>query len=148
MADTTDTSQEKSTVDTRQEKDKEAIVENLRKIPIVQISCERAGINRSTYYRWRKLDATFAKAADEAIKTGLAMVNDLAESQLISAIRDQNMSGIIFWLKHRHKAYRNKVEISGKIKTDTNKLTPEQEQAILKALELSTLNNNAPKRKE
>jgi len=141
-------SQKKSTIDMRQEKDKQAILENLRKIPIIQIACERTGVNRSTYYRWRKTDLVFTKAADEAIKTGLALVNDLAESQLISAIRDQNMSGIIFWLKHRHKAYKNKVEISGGIKIDNNKLTPEQEQAILKALELSNLNNNSPVRKE
>jgi len=142
-------SQEKSTIDMRQEKDKQAILENLRKIPIIQIACERTGVNRSTYYRWRKTDSVFTKAADEAIKTGLALVNDLAESQLISAIRDQNMSGIIFWLKHRHRAYKNKIELSGSIKTDNNKLTPEQEQAILKALELSGLNNNPPEdRKE
>lgn len=140
--------QEKSTIDMRQEQDKQAILENLRKIPIIQIACERTGINRSTYYRWKKLDPIFAKAADEAIKTGLSLVNDLAESQLIAAIRDQNMSGIIFWLKHRHKAYKNKIEISGNIKTDNDKLTPDQEQAILKALELSNLNSNSPERKE
>lgn len=147
MTDETDTPQEKSTVDIRQEKDKQAIEDNLRKIPIIQVVCERTGVNRSTYYRWRKTDVVFAKAADAAIKIGLAMVNDLAESQLITAIRDQNMSGIIFWLKHRHKAYRSKVEISGKVKTDTNKLTPELEQAIMKAIKLSTLNSNAPTRK-
>jgi len=141
-------SQEKSTIDMRQEKDKQAILENLRKIPIIQIACERIGVNRSTYYRWRKTDPVFAKAADEAIKTGLSLVNDLAESQLIAAIRDQNMSGIIFWLKHRHKAYKNKIEVSGKVKIDNDKVTPEQEQAMLKALELSSLNSNYPERKE
>lgn len=138
---------EKSVIDLRQEKEKQTILENLQKVPIIQIACERTGINRSTYYRWKKIDPVFAKAADEAMKTGLALVNDLAESQLIAAIRNQNMSGIIFWLKHRHKAYKNKVEISGSIKAES-KLSPEKEKDILKALKLSTLNINKQQEKE
>ena len=40
-------------------KDKELILEQLRKTPIVQVACEKTGIARATYYRWRKKDKRF-----------------------------------------------------------------------------------------
>ena len=129
--------QDKSTVEVRKEKDKQAILENLQKIPIVQICCERSNVGRASYYRWRREDEVFAKAADESIRSGLALMNDLAESGLIAQLRDQNMSAIAFWLKHRHKAYKNKVEISGKIKTDNPVLTEEQQAIVDQALALA-----------
>ena len=51
----------------RMDNNKELVVEQLKKTPIVQIACEKTGIGRATYYRWRKEDAEFGKLADEAI---------------------------------------------------------------------------------
>ncbi len=124
---------------TRQEKNKQLIVEQLKKIPIVQLTCEKLGIARSTLYRWKKADEEFAQKVDEAIIAGSQLINDMAESQLINAIRNQNMTAIIFWLKNHHKTYTTKVEVSGKIKTN-EKLTPEQEKLVRKALEMASLN--------
>lgn len=118
-------------------KDQKALLlEQLKKTPIVQIACEKAGISRMTYYRWRKSDTAFAKASDEALNEGSLLVNDMAESQLMSAIRDKNMTAIIFWLKHHHSTYAERVEIFGHLKHSAEELTPEQENLIKQALKL------------
>lgn len=36
-----------------------------------------------TYYRWREEDPEFTKQADLALAEGVALVNDMAESQLL-----------------------------------------------------------------
>ena len=112
------------------------ILEQLKKTPIVQIACEKTGIGRATYYRWRKDSPEFTKASDLAILEGNLLINDMAESQLMSAIRDKNMTAIIFWLKHHHSNYTDRLEISGQLKHITEELTPEQETLVKKALKL------------
>lgn len=122
-------------IEKRQNKEKGIILERLKKTPIVQIACEKCGVGRATYYRWRKDDPEFAKLANEALSEGSLLVNDMAESQLISAIRDKNLGAIIFWLKHHHPNYTTKVEITGRLMHDYQ-LTPEQETLITKALKM------------
>lgn len=119
-------------------KNKTLIIEGLKKTPIIQLVCEKNGIARSSFYRWRKEDKEFAENVDKAIIQGNHLINDMAESQLISAIKDKNMTGIIFWLKNHHRTYADKLRLSGKIKTE-NKLTPEQELEIKRALKLASL---------
>lgn len=114
---------------------KNSLIEQLKRTPIIQIACKKTSIGRATYYRWRK-DKEFAKNADVALAEGLLLINDLAESQLLSSIQDKNMTGITFWLKHRHPAYGNKLEITGKLKSD-NKLTREEKALVRKALKLA-----------
>ena len=87
----------KETIKRRIKKEKELILEQLKRTPIVQVACEKTGIGRSTYYRWKKEDNKFAELADAAILEGSLFVNDMAESQLLSAIRDKNLTAIIFW---------------------------------------------------
>lgn len=84
---------------------KEKFLEYLRSVPIVQIAAERSAVSRSTFYRWKKEDEEFAYAAEKAIREGHGLINDLAESQLISNIKNGNMTGIIFWLKYHHSDY-------------------------------------------
>lgn len=121
------------------EKQKQQLLEQFKKTPIVQIACEKTGIGRATYYRWRKDDEEFSKLADEAIVEGSLLINDMAESQLISAIKDKNLRAITFWLQTHHKGYSSKVELKGKLEVDNTPLTPEQEALIKKALELAGL---------
>jgi len=124
-------------IEKRQAKSKELIIEQLKKTPIVQIACEKAGVGRATYYRWKKEDKEFAKTADEALIEGNSLINDMAESQLISAIRDQNLGAIVFWLKHHHPSYTTRLEVTAKLKNTDEKLTPEQENLVMKALKLA-----------
>lgn len=120
----------------KSQKEKELLIEQLKKTPIIQLACERTGIGRATYYRWRKEDQQFAKKADESLIGGILLVNDMAESQLISAIKDKNISSIFFWLRHRHKAYANKLELTKK--EDSEKLSKKQKGLLREALRLTS----------
>ena len=124
------------TVQKRKKADQQLLLEHLRKTPIVQLVCEKSGIGRATYYRWRKEDQSFAEMADQALQESVSLINDLAESQLLSSIRDRNMTAIIFWLKYRHKSYSNRIELSGEIKTSVGNLTLEQQELLEKAIKL------------
>lgn len=114
---------------------KDLLVEQFKKIPIVQIACEKTGVSRASYYRWRKEDPTFARESDSALVDGSCMVNDMAESQLISAIRDKNMTAIIFWLKHHHETYTTRVNLTGLLKVE-HTLSKEDEEIVRMALQL------------
>ena len=127
------------TIEKRQSKNKKLLLELLRKTPIVQIACEKVGIGRATYYRWRKEDSEFTKQSDQALLDGNLLVNDMAESQLMSAIKVKNMTGIIFWLKHHHPAYATRVEVTTNNKNQDIELTDEQKALLNKALEMVAL---------
>lgn len=136
-----------NTIERRQSKNKEQLLEILKKTPIVEIACEKAGVSRATYYRWRKDDLKFAQVSDEALFDGNLLINDMAESQLISSIKDKNMTAIIFWLKTHHDAYRNRVEVTTTNNHQEINLTDEQKELLNKAIEMAALiphkeNNN------
>lgn len=124
------------TIQKRQKHEQELLIEQLKTMPIVQIACERVGVGGATYYRWKKENEEFSKRADDALQESVLLMNDVAESQLLSSIKEKNMTGIIFWLKHRHKAYSTKVELSGSIKTHDGKLSVEQQALLDKAINL------------
>lgn len=124
----------KQTIFLRQKREKELLLEQFKKIPIVQIACEKVGVGRATYYRWRKEDPDFKKASDESLEEGACLINDMAESQLLSAIKDKNLTAIIFWLKHHHAAYTTRVELIGAKKIEDDVLTEEQRKIISGAL--------------
>lgn len=121
------------------DKNKQLLIEQLRKTPIIQIACEKTGIGRATFYRWKKDDENFSNQVYEALLDGNELVNDMAESQLMSAIRDKNLTAIIFWLKNHHQSYANKIEVTAKLKHDDEQLTPEQETLVMKALKLASV---------
>jgi hypothetical protein len=122
----------------RNKVEQKVVLEQLRKIPIVQIACERSNIGRSTYYRWRREDAKFKKATDEAMQDGEEMINDLSESQLITLIKEKNFPAIQLWLRQHHPKYRNKVELTTKT-AEEEALTPEEEKMVREALGLTTI---------
>ncbi len=122
-----------NTIEERRSKDKKQVLEFLRKAPIVQVACERANVSRASYYRWRKEDKQFAMDSDKALQDGNLLVNDMAESQLMNAIKDRDMTAIIFWLKNHHPAYLTRVEITA-VNKPNETLNPEQEKAVQKAL--------------
>ncbi len=120
---------------------KAALLEQLRKTPIIQIACEKLNISRMSFYRWKQEDSEFAKKIEESLLDGQLLVNDLAESQLISAIKDRNMHAVMAWLKHHHPSYTTRVQIEGTVNT-IQELSPEQKELVRKALELANLTLN------
>ena len=127
----------------KNDKAKEALLEQLRKTPILQIACEKVGISRVTLYRWRAESKDFSRAVDEAMLEGRLLVNDLAESQLIGAIKDRNISAIVTWLKHHHPAYKTRIELEGRVNV-IEELTPEQKELVRRALELAGMQLHKP----
>ena len=124
------------------DQNKAALIEQLKKTPIVQIACEKLGLSRWTFYRWKKEDAAFAKQVEEAMADGRLMVNDLAESQLIGAVKDRNFAAIMYWLKHHHPSYKTRVEIGGQIEV-IEELSPGQKELVRKALALANITLNS-----
>jgi len=110
--------------------------EELRKVPIVQVACEKTGISRNSVYRWKKEDGVFLENMEQAMSDGVAFVNDMSESQLLTMIKEKNWSAISFWLKHRNDNYKNKVELSGTVNS-INELSPKQEKLVKQALNLA-----------
>jgi len=133
----------KSSIEARLAKDKEAIIGELKKLPIVHVACERAGISRATYYRWRSEDEEFVKNADQAMMEGELFVNDMSESQLISLIKDKHFPSISLWLRQHHPRYANKLEIIAR-KYEPEILTAEQEKIIQEALQLASFDSLVP----
>lgn len=109
--------------------------EELMKVPIILVACEKTGISRNSVYRWKKEDKLFSKKMDQAMSEGVAFVNDMSESQLLTMIKEKNWSAISFWLKHRNNNYKDKIEITTKEDSDDD-LTPRQKKIIRNALKL------------
>ena len=109
----------------------------LVKVPIVQVACEKTDLSRNTVYRWRKEDPAFLKKMDEALTEGVALVNDISESQFLTLIKEKNYPAISFWLRHRNNNYKNKLEIT--TKEDLEELTPSQAKIVKQALKLANI---------
>jgi len=112
----------------------------LEKVPIVQVACEKTNLSRNTIYRWKKEDSIFAKKMDESLSIGVALINDMSETQLLTLIKEKNWSAISFWLKHRNNNYKNKVEIT--TRGDDEELTPSQAKIVKEALKLAKITEN------
>lgn len=123
---------------------KKAFLEHLRKIPIIQVSCEKIGIARCTIYRWKKESKKFAKEMEDALAEGEAMINDMGESQLISLIKDKNFSAIRFWLNNRHEKFRERVEVTTNLQGQ-EELSKEQKTVVREALRLASLGKKSKK---
>ncbi len=119
---------------------KDELIKQLKKTPIVEVACKKIGVGRATYYRWKKDDPKFAEEAEFALNEGSQLVNDMAESQLINAIKEGNMTGIIFWLKNHHKQYSPKLEVT--TKNGDVPLTDEQKELIRRSLAMAFSNNS------
>ncbi len=110
--------------------------EELKTIPIIQVACEKTGVSRNSVYRWKKEDNSFSKKMDQAMSDGVAFVNDMSESQLLTMIKEKNWSAISFWLRHRNDNYKDKIEIT--TKEDNEDLSPEQKKIVRNALRLGS----------
>lgn len=120
---------------------KKKFIEALRENHIILAVCHKTGVGKSSYYRWLKEDAEFAAAAGEAIREGIELVNDAAESNIVTEIKNRDKDASKFWLKHRHPAYSTKIQVET-AKPDSD-LTPEQEELVRRAVKMATLDENS-----
>lgn len=136
--------QQQNIIDERISKQKEELIELFRKSPIVQMACEKLGVGRTTYYRWRKEDAIFAGKADDALNIGRHLINDLAESKLIKKIQqDEDFNSIKYWLSHNHKRYETKLTITPSV-MESNELPRELVAEIDRLFEINGQANTQP----
>lgn len=95
---------------------KQEILSQLKKNPVIQSACHRAGVDKSTIYRWMKQDIAFAEILKETQKEGHEFICDMAESQLIKKIGDGDRTSCIFYLKtHRKKEFSEQVNYEHRI---------------------------------
>ncbi len=83
------------------------LLEELEKVPIIQVACEKTGISRNTFYKWKNSDKNLSEKIDASIEKGVEFMNDVGESQLLTMVKEKNYFAISFWLKHRHPKYRS-----------------------------------------
>ena len=88
---------------------KAEILEQLKKMPIIETACAKASVGYSTYYAWRKIDEEFAAEADRARAEGKSFINGMAESQLIRKIGEGHVTAMIYWLKNNHPDYTDTI---------------------------------------
>ena len=130
----------------RQQKDKQAIIDNLKRMPIIEVACTKSGVSRASFYRWKIQDPEFAKAVEEAQADGDALIGEVAVSKIIKGINDDNLTAAMYWLNHRDPRFSNKVEITTGAKPQ-EALTPDQAEAVNKALVLTGLSEKEPDNK-
>jgi len=92
----------------KNEKAKKRVIEELMNVPIVLHACKSAGVARSTYYRWINEDKLFANDCDDAMKPGIDAISDIAEVQLINAIKQGDHKSIVYWLRHHKETYSDR----------------------------------------
>lgn len=138
----------RDTIKTRQNKLKTAFLEQLKRTPTIETTCQKVGVARATVYRWMKASRKFEKQVDEALIEGRNFMSDIAETQLFSLIGDREMSAIRLYLSTHNPRYSNKLELSGSLTTRDQPLTKEQKKLIREALKLSSLRNYGKKKKK
>ncbi len=131
----------RKTITARQNKLKEAFLEQLKRTPTIETACQKVGVARSTVYRWINTNKQFEKKVDEALTEGRTFMSDIAENQLFSLIGEKKIEAIRLYLSTHNARYSNKLEVSGSISKD-EPLTREQKQLIREALKLSSLRNH------
>lgn len=129
----------------KKNKTQDQFLEELAKVPIIQVACEKCNLSRNTVYRWRKEDKTFEKKMDEALTNGVAFVNDMSESQLLTLIKEKSYSAISFWLRHRNDNYKDRIEIT--TKEESGELSPSQAKVVRHALKLASITKQKSIRK-
>lgn len=85
---------------------KTKIIEELRQVPIIEHACEKCGISRQTFYRWRNANPAFAAEVDEAMQFGTDRMNDISETHVLNGIRQGDFKFVSFWLRFNSKKYK------------------------------------------
>jgi len=104
----------KKTIEIRQATEKTKIIEEFKKMPIVQIACERVGVSRATYYRWIENDSIFREVAMNAISDGESFISDKSEGQLLALIGEKHFGAIKHYLETHNEKYSRGKGLGGR----------------------------------
>jgi len=87
---------------------KDKLIVELEKNGNISIACMKIGVNRATYYRWKKEDKNFMKKANQSVKYGRENNCDLGEHALMLKVKAQDLNAIKYLLGHNSPRYKNK----------------------------------------
>lgn len=92
---------------------------------VVSAACDKAGISRTTFYKWKDNNPLFAEAVSDIMERAI----DFAETSLLAQIQEHNTAATIFYLKTKGKGrgYVETNQVQHEVKTVTgfNFLIPE-----------------------
>jgi len=98
---------------------KKAMIEALEKtLGVITTACRISGVSRQTHYRWYQYDEKYKAQVDDIENIAL----DFSESKLHEAIKDLNITAIIFHLKTkgRNRGYVERQEIQHEGRLENN----------------------------
>jgi F0F1-type ATP synthase delta subunit len=124
-----------------------ALLEQLKRTPTIETSCQKVGVSRATVYRWISASKKFEAQIDMALNEGRTFMSDIAENQLFSLIGEKKYEAIRLYLSTHNSRYSNKLEVSGSVTSD-QPLTKEQKKLIREALKLSSLRHYGKAKKK
>lgn len=91
---------------------KEQFLEALEKsMGIMSQAAKKIGVDRTTPYKWMREDEEYNERVKELLNVSL----DFVEGKLFEAIDNNNITGIIFYLKTKgkHRGYVERHELAG-----------------------------------
>ncbi len=133
----------KDSIQQRQSRIKEALLDQLKRTPTLETSCQKVGVSRATVYRWIANSKKFERQIDESLNEGRKFMSDVAENQLFALISERKIEAIRLYLSTHNPRYSNKLELSGSIESKEKPLTKEEKKLIRAALKLSSLRKHA-----
>lgn len=128
----------KSAIDVRQGALKASLIEELKLTPIVEYVCRKAGVSRSTFYRMKTSDASFAKQVQAALEDGRDRISDIAESQVLALINAGKFEAVRYWLNANSPRYAPKLQMSGSIAHEDVPLSAKKKALIRRAIKIAS----------
>ncbi len=90
----------------RIKEDKSSFLNHLKEYPSIVNAGKKAGIARSTIYRWMKDNPDFKKKVNASLNEGRINSSEIVESKLFALALKGNFQAIKYWLEHNSSKYR------------------------------------------
>jgi len=85
---------------------KKKLLKEIEKFGNVYLSCQKIGIDKATYYRWKESDEKFRAQAEKSEEIGRENIGEVAEYGLLQNIKEKNQRAIEFALVNISKKYK------------------------------------------
>lgn len=125
---------------------KKQLLHEITQVPVIEIACQKVGISRQTFYRWRAANTSFSQEIETALNMGRDFVNDVSESTILEHIKNGEIRPAIFWLRHNNPRYKNNQRIENMNQINNNKslqdMTEIAKQNLFKSVEAGNIEDS------